>query len=131
MKVEIGPYVGKGARKKKIKIHKYDAWDLDNTLSVIIYPLLKEYKKQMKDSPGVGWTDLEDFPEELRDTDDIDPNAPQITGHSSKRWNYLIDELIWTFKHLADDVWDDREETEKRIKNGLYLFGKYYRSLWN
>ncbi|NDG31776.1 hypothetical protein EB118_17110 [bacterium] len=74
-----------------------------------------------------------------------------------QRWDWVMDELIWTFEQCAmDDSTDqfftyptgkfdkfedriaaikvDREGLDAhtaRIKNGLRLFGKYYRGLWD
>jgi hypothetical protein len=76
-----------------------------------------------------------------------------------KRWDYVMDEMIWAFEQIIDDNNDDRfydhsevdqnepdinkrakqlkvdreglDAHNKRIENGLRLFGKYYRSLWD
>jgi len=133
MKVNIPPYPDTGGkRKEEIKIHSYDVFSMDHTLSLIIYPMLKEFKRQNTKNASTPWTDHKDFPANLKDTDEIDPNAPEMTGYSRKRWEHLIDELLWTFKQIknGEDHLDDKKK-EARLNHGLYLFGKYYRSLWN
>jgi len=55
-----------------------------------------------------------------------------------------MEEMIWTFEQLKSDgtefdlfykdgEWDfeGHNKYEERIKNGLRLFGKYYRGLWD
>jgi hypothetical protein len=56
-----------------------------------------------------------------------------------------MDELVWTFGALIDEdedlqfydkethVWDieGRKAYDDRISNGLRLFGRYYRALWD
>jgi hypothetical protein len=55
--------------------------------------------------------------------------------------------MIYAFEMILDDDWDleiyerrggwskeslaERDEIQKRINNGLRLFGKYYQSLWD
>lgn len=76
------------------------------------------------------------------------------------RWDWIMDEMIWSFDFLANDreseildriYKDDPEDesiqemldsgrqydyselyaAEKRAGNGYRLFGKYYRNLWD
>jgi hypothetical protein len=61
------------------------------------------------------------------------------------RYEWIMDELIWTFDQLANhndtiefynketDTYDFEaaDKYNERIANGLRLFGKYYRSLWD
>jgi dCMP deaminase len=42
MKVYLGPY--KENRKEQIHIHDYDTWNMDDTLAMIIVPMLKQLK---------------------------------------------------------------------------------------
>lgn len=143
----------KRERKIKIKIHDYDVWSMDTTLSHIILPMLKRLRAVKHGSAMVEDTDV---PVDLRgDTDDDIVN----------KWNYVLDEMIWTFEQMISD-WEslyhsgnmdysfveqegggsimvegsnhshvfDREgynAHNKRITEGLLLFGKYFRNLWD
>ena len=126
-------------KKRKIKVHidHYDVWSMDHTLALIIHPMLIKLKEAKHGSPSV---DPEDAPTiGMGEVDDY--------GSDSKiheRWDWVLDELIWTFEQLKDDeegyrlfykdgVWDHdgRRAYEDRIDNGLRLFGKYYRGLWD
>ena len=93
-------YFAKKKRKIKVKIHNYDVWSMDNTLSHIILPMLKLLKEQKHGTP---FTDREDAPNDPIYDDDVDPdNEP--SGYSQKRWEWIMDQMIWSFeKELEDD----------------------------
>lgn len=162
MRIDIGKY--KKKRRVKIRIDGYDTWSADHTLALIIYPLLKKLKKQKQGAPFV---DDEDVPLELQSV----KAAPKKNEYDTdefwfKRWDWVMDEMIWTFRQLSraeekdfwivhpeldlkkypedkgkkvipvrwkvEGVYDEEASVkyELRIKNGLRLFGKYYRGLW-
>lgn len=148
-----------------IKIDTWDAWSVDSTLSPIIAPLLKELKRIKHGAPFV--EDI-DVPPNLRSKksdgktssrhQDIHALDPHDDPKFFKRWDYVLDEMIWTFEQLSD--WDhdgkfydhsvsntikDLNKSVRKLKvnkiglkkhweridNGLRLFGKYYRALWD
>ena len=145
-------------RKRTIKIHldNYDTWNMGNTLSLIVVPLLKQLKATQHGAP---WTDDEDVPEHLRSTAaPAKENEWDIDENHFKRYDWVLKEMIWTFETLSDgdhegkffdhsDVKEKESFTDQiskikvdhegldahneRIKNGLRLFGKYYRTLWD
>jgi hypothetical protein len=134
------PWLDKNTRKIKVKLHHYDTWNADNTLAIIIHPLLVKLKS---DKQGIPLIDDEDVPENIRSTNATPKEDPyDIDEHSEARWNYVLDEMIWAFEQCAkDDTGDteylmDSENPERmkahyaRISNGHRLFGKYYFSLW-
>ena len=129
----------KRKRTIKIKIDRWDTWSMDHTLALIIVPMLKQLKETQH---GAGLTDDEDVPEHLRSTAaDPKENEWDTDNNHFKRWEWIMNEMIWTFEQLANDddsqFWNpefNKEAYEKhheRIKNGLRLFGKYYRGLWD
>lgn len=131
----------KKARKVQVKVHKYDTWNADSTLALIILPLLKEIKKNRR---GSGFVDLEDVPEHLRfsTADEYDTQRPFEFYQETKpkgcnypsvhtRYEWLLNEIIWTFEmYQKDDLWELDKVQEERLQKGLVLFGKYYRNLW-
>lgn len=138
MKVSIGKYPKKGERKIKIQIDPWDTWNLDHTLALIILPALKQLKEQKPGAPDV---DNEDVPEELRSDNHYPENGTSTDDHWHERWDYVIDEMIFSFDKLVNDDWEDEYFTNgfnkegytkfnERIENGLRLFGKYFRGLW-
>ena len=132
----------KKKRKIKIRIDKYDTWSMDHTLALIILPMLKQLKETKHGSPMV---DLEDVPENLRytQTEDYDSqltfefyndeNVAKIDCDIHRRWEWILDEMIWAFEQKNiddhDQYWTD--EHFDRMKNGFRLFGKYYEGLWD
>jgi len=128
----------KKKRKVVVRIDPYDTWSMDNTLALIIHPMLLQLKatnhgyfsSDPEDAPSIGKGDETDY------------------GHSDTlaldRYNHIMDEMIWTFAQLIDEDAEFQFYDEKtgwdleasrayqdRIKNGLRLFGKYYRGLWD
>ncbi len=124
------------SQRTYIKIDDYDVWGMDITLAQIIVPMLEKLKECKHGAPVV---DLEDVPEELRCTEE------ELKSHDTdknffKRWDYVMDEMIWAFKtDIKDDLimlWDKDDNTayenaSKRLANGHRLFGKYYNGLWD
>jgi hypothetical protein len=164
-------------RTVKVRIDRYDTWNMDGTLAYIILPMLKQLQATKHGSPLV---DDEDVPEglDLRSTEaPPKENEWDTDDNMHKRWEWVLSELIWTFEQMHNDndweaqyhtgvhdlVWKpvDKEGNEvpkedaklyqmekgpkdthvfdkdgymthsKRIDNGLKLFGKYYRGLWD
>ena len=145
-----------------IKIDRWDAWSIEHTLSPIILPILKELKRVKHGAPFI---DDEDVPPKLRANRGKGGAAPDIhkiddgtDKNFFKRFDYILDEMIWTFEQLSMDDHEgkfyDHTEARKekdfnksvrkvkvdrvglrkhneRIDNGLRLFGKYYRALWD
>ena len=147
-----------------VKIDHYDVWSMDSTLSPIILPMLKELKRVKHGAPFV---DDEDVPPKLRARRTVykgnaDSGLHKINDDVDKkffkRFDYILDEMIWTFEQLSMDDHEaqfydhteSRKETDlmksvrkikvdriglrkhnDRIDNGLRLFGKYFRSLWD
>lgn len=179
MKVKIGKYPKHGNRRKvNIQIENFDTWSFDHTLAHIIYPALLQLKatkhgvpsELVNDVGGEDWCPQEcfDFYKETHN------EAWEI---AAKRWDEILDKMIWSFQQLAMDDYDSKyhhgkpefdwiesdktfpnpitgkvEKTyqmvdknpdehwydveghqlhEERIQEGLELFGKYYRNLWD
>jgi len=115
--------------KISVKIDPWDTWSMDVTLAHIILPMLKQLKETKHGAPHV---DDEDVPEHLRksaapptendwDTDD----------NYFKRWDWVMDEMIFAFESKQNCTWTEKYVNQVRIINGLRLFGKYYEGLWD
>jgi len=146
-------------RQRTIKIHidDYDVWSMDSTLSLIVVPMLKKLKEHKHGAP---WVEDKDVPKELRSTSaPPKKNSWDTDDNHFKRWDWVMDEMIWAHEQLIDDDGDskffDHSESDDpkdnfntqiskikvdrkglkahhdRIDNGLRLFGKYYRGLWD
>jgi len=81
---------------KYVKIDRYDTWNMDSTLAKIILPMLKQLKATKHGSPSV---EDEDVPEELRSTSASPKENEWDTDENwFKRWDWVLDEIIWTFE---------------------------------
>lgn len=148
----VNLYLDRKRRKVKVKVHNYDTWSMDHTLAFIVLPMLKQLQATKHGAPYV---DDEDVPEKLRST-----NAPpkenewDTDEYHFTRWDWVLNEMIWTFEQKCRDnwegdyyeyekdpngflglkmVWEDpegRKVHQERMNNGFRLFGKYYESLW-
>ena len=88
-----------------VKIDRWDTWSMDYTLSPIILPMLKQLKKNQH---GAGFVDDEDVPEELKSTSaPAKENEWDTDANHFRRWDYVLNEMIFAFDHKADDSWED------------------------
>ena len=95
-------------RIKYVKIDRYDTWSMDSTLAMIILPMLKQLKATIHGAPYV---DDEDVPDELKSTSaPPKENEWDTDGNHFKRWEWVLDEITWTFEQLNSD-WDDQYHT--------------------
>jgi hypothetical protein len=96
-------------RIEYVKIDNYDTWSIDSTLTPIILPMLKQLKK---DKHGAPYTADEDVPANLRSTtksaQKAKKNSWDSDGNHFKRWDWILDEMIWAFEQLADDSWEEQ-----------------------
>jgi len=159
MKIYIGNWPKNPAKKRKIdiRIDKWDTWSMDNTLALIIEPMLTQLKETKTGHPCMG----NPIPEVC------------INCSCEKDWNETLDKMIFAFHSLNND-WEEQyhsgefdtiwtpvdakgNETpdgeyrrmdkgsndthhfdiegwkihNEKIQEGLELFGRYFRSLWN
>ena len=157
MKVSIGRYPkGDTPRRVKIVIDPYDTWSMDHTLALIIVPMLKQLNATKHGAPFV---DDEYVPEHLRSTAaPPTENDWDIDDNHFKRWDYVLDEMIWAMEQIANDdseskFYDYSEVNEEadlmeqiaqmkcdheglqkhhdRITNGTKLFGIFFQNLWD
>ena len=95
----------KRTRTIKVKIDRWDTWSMDHTLAHIVLPMLKQLKESKHGSPFV---EDEDVPEELRSTN-AEPKEQEWDTDSNhfKRWDWVMDEMIFAFECKLDDSWED------------------------
>ena len=92
-----------------VKIDYWDTWSMDHTLGYIILPMLKQLKK---DKHGAPFVDDEDVPEELKSTS-APPKESEydIDANHFKRWDWVLDEMIFAFECKIDDHAEDKFHT--------------------
>ena len=87
-------------RKVEVRIDYYDTYSMDHTLALIILPMLKQLKTNISGAPNV---DDKDVPKELRSTSAPEKeNEWDIDNNHFKRWDYVLDEMIWAFEQIVN-----------------------------
>jgi len=88
-----------------VKIDRWDTWSMDSTLADIILPMLKQLKATQH---GAVYVDDGDVPDELKSTS-APPreNEWDTDGNHFKRWEYVLDEMIFAFECKVDNSWED------------------------
>lgn len=149
----INLYLDNKERKVNVRIDDYDVWNMDDTLSHIILPMLHKLKE---DKHGAPFVDDEDVPEELKSTSaPPKKNEYDLDDNHFKRWDWVLDEMIWSFEQKKHDWWEEqyykyeddpdallglrlvwsddegRKKHQERMTNGFRLFGRYYECLWD
>tara|TARA_R110000787_G_scaffold41899_2_gene103111 strand:+ start:547 stop:933 length:387 start_codon:yes stop_codon:yes gene_type:complete len=128
MKVNIGDYPNPSV---EVQIDKQDTWSMDYTLAHVILPMLIQLKETKHGSP---FTDDADVPEELHSTvDGPKKNKWDTDSNFHKRWDWIMDEMIWAFTEKCKDHWDVSvlEARQKRMTHAFSMFGRYYENLWD
>ena len=130
-------------RRVDVKLHDYDIWSMDDTLSHVILPMLKLLREKKHGYPHV---DDADVPEHLRSTaapaltqKQIDTACPDDNG--APRWEWVLNEMIWAFEQMDPDADDGffangydhagHMTWQERKTRGFALFGKYFEALWD
>ena len=87
-----------------VKIDHWDTWSMDHTLGKIALPMLKQLKDKKHGSPCV---DDEDVPEELKSTSaPAKENEWDTDDNHFKRWDWVMNEMIFAFEHHLDKEWE-------------------------
>jgi hypothetical protein len=99
----------KKKRKVKVRLDRWDTWNMDSTLAVIILPMLQQLKATKHGSPLV---DDFDVPEglNLRSTEaPPKENEWDVDENLERRWEWILDQMIWSFEQLQPDCdWEDQ-----------------------
>jgi len=91
-------------RVEYVKIDRYDTWSMDHTLANIILPMLKQLRDSKHGAPNV---DDEDVPRELWSIYAFPEKEYHVDGNHFKRWDWVLDEMIFAFEHKNDDSWQE------------------------
>lgn len=149
----------KRRRTEYIHIDPYDVWSMDSTLSLIVVPMLKQLKAVKHGAPNVDLTDVPKHLHPTKAEQKKHRENGSTDKNFFKRFDWVLDEMIWAHEQIisddgdgqfydhskANDPNDDLNAQVRKIKvdrkglkayhdridNGLRLFGKYYRSLWD
>jgi hypothetical protein len=104
----------KQKRQIVVKLDRWDTWNMDATLAIIILPMLKQLKATQH---GAGFVDDADVPEGIGLwSDEADPKENEFDTDSNhfKRWEWVLDEMIWAFEQKQPDYdWEDQYHSGK------------------
>lgn len=101
-------------RKVRVRVDYYDTWGVDSTLKPIILPLLKQLQATKH---GSAMVDDDDVPEELKSTSaepltDEQKNMGYTDNNVHKRWDWVMNEMIWAFEQIDNDDAESQFHTD-------------------
>lgn len=132
-------------RKIKIKTHRYDHWSVDYTISLIALPILKDLRTNLHGCPATCLEEGEEYEYSMERWKLILNKIiwaheqiinEEIDAFYIVRGEWIIGEPNPKTKCspvTSTNVinWDAMHAYEERIQEGLELFGRYYRNLWD
>jgi hypothetical protein len=93
----------------QVRIDNHDVWNMDRTLAYIIMPMLEKLKANKQGAPNV---DDEDVPVGLKSTSaPAKENEWDTDENHFKRWEYVLNEMIFAFKLKLTDGWQEECRT--------------------
>ena len=96
---------------KVLGFSREDSWNADWTIAQIAHPLLKQLQETKHGAPRV---DDEDVPEELRSTSCAPKENEWDTDDNwFKRYEYVLDEIIFAMQEVANNYENEPEMFEK------------------
>lgn len=105
-------------------IIEHDNWNLDFTLAWLIYPRLLRFRRAH--SMGV--------PSEFVI---LDENEHMLDKESTDAWHEALDKMLYAFEDILLDTYSTKQSADQyakhaeKVQEGLDLFSKYFRSLWD
>lgn len=94
----------KRKRTIKVKLDRWDIWAGDYHIALMVLPILQDLQKRKHGAPFV---DDEDVPIGLRSTSaPPKENEYDVDANHFKRYDYVLNEMIFAFKLHTIDDWD-------------------------
>lgn len=138
MRIEIGPY--SEGRKLDIHIDEWDTWNLDHTLALIIVPCLKQLRDTNHGHPSdlteEEWINIQNKMiwafEQILDNDNEDQF---FSGKADIYFEEIPGTDLSELKRGPKDTfkldYEGLARHREMIQEGLDLFAKYFRDLWD
>lgn len=102
----------KKKRKTYVRVDPWDTYSMDHTLALVILPMLKQLKEKQHGAPFVA---DEDVPTEIRSTSaPAKENEYDTDEFHFKRWDYVLDEMIFAFSNDVNEDWEDEFRNGER-----------------
>ena len=102
-------FISAWQEKRRVNVHiePWDTWSMDHTLAEIILPMLIQLKQTKQGAPNV---DPEDVPDNLR-AGKLEIEQYKNDGTTDalffRRWDWVMDEMIFAFNSKLED-WEDQ-----------------------
>jgi hypothetical protein len=91
-------------QKIDVRLDRWDTWSMDHTLGHIVLPMLVQLKSTKHGAPC---TDDKDVPKPLRSSSGAPKENKWDTDENHfKRWDWILDEMIWAFNQKCCDDWE-------------------------
>jgi len=116
MKINIGKYKKSGEQNMRIVIDPYDTWNMDSTLAHIILPMLIQLRQTKQGSPMIDDEDVPHLPKKgissnennQYDLFSSDEQDELFWDQYHVRWEWVLSEMIFAFRSLVTDNWDEK-----------------------
>ena len=83
----------------EVEVTRKDCWSLDYTLAQVIHPALVTFASGIQ---STAYVENEDVPDELKTAE-----AEEDYDLLDKKWNYVLQEMIWGFGQIKNDLVDE------------------------
>lgn len=110
MKVKINKFPKVGDKRRiDVQVDKFDTWNLDHTLALIIYPALIQLKATKHGIPSEFVDDIggEDYSDQAS-FDFYKETHTESFNKAVLRWDEVLDKMIWSFGELIKDDYSDK-----------------------
>lgn len=116
MRVKIGKYKKSGKQNMRIVIDPYDTWNMDSTLAHIILPMLIQLRQTKQGSPMIDDEDVPHLPKKGLSSHENNQYDLFASDEQNKlfwnqyhvRWEWVINEMIFAFRSLVTDNWEEK-----------------------
>lgn len=130
MKVNIRKFnQGVTERKIEVQIDRWDTYSLEHTTALIVLPMLLQLRNTKMGVPSefgdVGGADYDS----QYSFDFYTESYNDAFNEGCKRWDDILDKMIWSFQQLVDDNYDSQyhhgemdiewKKTEKQYMNPI------------
>lgn len=142
MRVEIGDFAqdDESERIINVQVDEWDTWNMDQTIALMVLPLIKKYKEEMESRgmcfPGSLYSQVRESynpdQNEILSEEELEELVRDTCGNL---WNEYVEAMIFSFEEAIEGytgTFDTKEyqKYQQKIQDGFELFGKYFTSLW-
>lgn len=110
----------------------WEKWDLKTSIANFIVPRLEAYKNEVENNNTVSipsWIRDVELPSILNEDREYSDEEIFIMN---REWIKILEKILFSFKSILEPQNEmNFEELDKRQKEGLQLFAKYYLNLWD